>query len=116
IEAALERRLSDDERAALAEDSHGGWWETSIMLLLRPDLVDARYRSLEPARYRLVHRLLPNYALKNGGLGYVGHPALADASFAKAGPEVLLAEGMRLVGGPLARRPGAPPPAPLSAA
>jgi len=115
IEAALERRLSDDERAALAEDSHGGWWETSIMLLLRPDLVDARYRSLEPARYRLVHRLLPNYALKNGGLGYVGHPALADASFAKAASEVLLAEVMRLVDDLLDGRRSAPPRSPFYA-
>ena len=27
---------------------------------------------------------MPNYPLKNGGQGYVGHPALADATFAKA--------------------------------
>jgi creatinine amidohydrolase len=97
LETALGRGLSADERRAFGEDSHGGWWETSVMLLLRPDLVDESFRTLEPARYSLGRRLVPNYALRNGGAGYVGHPALADPSFAKAGAEVLLAEVMRLV-------------------
>jgi len=97
IEAALDRPLSLAERQAFAEDAHGGWWETSVMLLLRPDLVDGGYRTLEPARYSLARRIVPNYALRNGGQGYVGHPALADASFAKAGAEALLDEVMQLV-------------------
>jgi creatinine amidohydrolase len=97
LEAALGRPLTADERRAFGEDSHGGWWETSVMLLLRPDLVDESFRLLEPARYPLRRRLVPNYAVRNGGAGYVGHPALADPSFAKAGAEVLLAEVMRLV-------------------
>jgi creatinine amidohydrolase len=105
IEAALGRALSAEERAAFAEDSHGGWWETSIMLTLRPDLVDEGYRSLEPARYGLVHRLLPNYAVRNGGPGYVGHPALADPSFARAAGDVLLEEVMSLVDELLDGRP-----------
>src|SRR5438876_11886844 len=77
IGAALGRPLSDAERQAFAEDAHGGWWETSLMLLVRPDLVDGAYRTLPPARYPLAARVLPNYPLRNGGLGYVGHPALA---------------------------------------
>jgi creatinine amidohydrolase len=99
IEAALGRRLSDEERRAFAEDAHGGWWETSVMLLLRPHLVDGGYRTLPPARYSLSRKLLPNYPLRNGGRGYVGHPALADPGFARATSEVLLAEAMALVGG-----------------
>src|SRR5438874_8330817 len=43
IEAALGRALTDEERRAFAEDAHGGWWETSLMLMLRPDLVDDVY-------------------------------------------------------------------------
>src|SRR5262249_52274924 len=97
IEAALGRRLSDEERRAFSEDAHGGWWETSIMLMLRPDLVHEAYRDLEPARYSLPRRLVPNYAVRNGGNGYVGHPALADPSFARAGARALLDEVMRLV-------------------
>ena len=101
IEAALGRLLSDDERQAFADDAHGGWWETSLMLLLRPDLVDPSYRVLPPARYSLVERAVPNFPLRNGGQGYVGHPALADPAFAKAATTVLMEETMRLVDGVL---------------
>jgi creatinine amidohydrolase len=96
IETALGRPLSAEERRAFAEDSHGGWWETSVMLLLKPHLVDEAYRQLPPARYSRSQRLVPNYPLRNRGDGYVGHPALADLSFAKAGAEVLLAEALAL--------------------
>jgi creatinine amidohydrolase len=101
IEAALGRPLTDAERRAFADDAHGGWLETSVMLMLRPDLVDARYRTLPPARYPLPARLRPNYPLKNGGQGYVGHPALADLAFAKATLEVLVGEALALVEGVL---------------
>jgi hypothetical protein len=69
------------------------------MLWRRPDLVADSYRSLPAARYSLPRRLVPNYPLRNGGQGYVGHPALADPAFARATTEVLLDEGMRLVDG-----------------
>jgi hypothetical protein len=101
IETALGRPLSDDERRAFADDAHGGWWETSLMLLLRPDLVDPSYRTLPPARYSLVERAVPNFPLRKGGQGYVGHPALADPAFAKAAIEVFMAETMTLVDGVL---------------
>jgi creatinine amidohydrolase len=99
LEAALGRPLSAAERAAFADDAHAGWLETSVMLWLRPDLVDAGYRTLPPARFALTSRLRSNYPLRNGGLGYVGHPALADPAFAKATMEVLLAEAMDTVEG-----------------
>ncbi|HJV57124.1 MAG TPA: creatininase family protein [Methylomirabilota bacterium] len=99
IEAGLGRPLSPVEREAFAEDAHGGWWETSIMLALRPDLVDDGYRTLPAARYSLRERLVPNYPLRRGGRGYVGHPALADPAFAHATTEVLLAEAMTVVDG-----------------
>jgi creatinine amidohydrolase len=99
IEAELGRELTEAEREAFAEDAHGGWWETSLMLLLRPELVDESFRQLPPARYSLVSRVVPNYPLKNGGQGYVGHPALADPAFAKATTEVLMREAMAIVEG-----------------
>lgn len=99
IESELGRPLSSDERAAFADDAHGGWWETSLMLLLRPDLVDGSFRTLPPARYSLARRVVPNYPLKNGGQGYVGHPALANPEFAKATTEVLMREAMTVVDG-----------------
>jgi len=97
VEQALGRPLSAEERQAFANDAHGGWWETSMMLMLRPDLVDDAYRDLPSATYSLPERLLPNYPLREGGAGYVGHPALADPAFAKATAEVLLEEVMSLV-------------------
>jgi creatinine amidohydrolase/Fe(II)-dependent formamide hydrolase-like protein len=99
IEAALGRPLSALERQAFSEDAHGGWWETSIMLVLRPDLVDEGYRRLPAARYSFTDRLVPNYALRNGGQGYVGHPALADPAFARVTTEVLMTEAMTVVDG-----------------
>lgn len=99
IEAELGRTLTPAERRAFSEDAHGGWWETSVMLLLKPHLVDPSYRHLPPARFSPSRRLVPNYPLRNGGDGYVGHPALADPSFAHAGARVLLAEAMELVEG-----------------
>jgi creatinine amidohydrolase len=104
IEAALGRALTDEERVAFTEDAHGGWWETSLMLMLRPDLVDESYRDLPPARYSLAERVVPNYPLRRGGLGYVGHPALADPVFAKATIEVLMTEAMDMVDGMLGGR------------
>ncbi len=99
VEAALGRPLTPEERQAFTEDAHGGWWETSVMLMLRPELVDPAYRSLPAARYPLAARLRPNYPLRGGGQGYVGHPALADPAFAQATLEVLLGEAMAAVDG-----------------
>jgi creatinine amidohydrolase len=104
IESALGRPLTAEERAAFSEDAHGGWWETSLMLLIRPDLVDESWRTLPAARYSWPKRVVPNYAVKNGGQGYVGHPALADPAFAKATTEVLMAEAMVIVDGLLEGR------------
>lgn len=100
IESALGRPLTAEERHAFADDAHGGWWETSLMLLLRPDLV-GDYRALPPARYSWPERIVPNYPLRGGGRGYVGHPALGDPAFARATVEVLLAEAMTIVDGVL---------------
>ena len=99
IEAGLGRPLSPTEREAFSEDAHGGWWETSLMLALRPDLVDDGYRTLPAARYTLRERLVPNYPLRHGGPGYVGHPAMADPAFARATTDALLAEAMTVVDG-----------------
>jgi creatinine amidohydrolase len=99
VERVLGRPLTAAERTAFAEDAHGGWWETSMMLMLRPDLVDRQYRDLPPATYSLPARLRRDYPLRNGGQGYVGHPAMADPEFAKATSEALLDASLELVNG-----------------
>lgn len=96
VEATLGRSLTADERETLAGDTHAGWWETSLMLLLRPELVDPGYRDLPPARYPAARRLRPNYPLRGGGRGYVGDPARANLALAKATLEVLLEEATAL--------------------
>ena len=102
VEHALGRPLTAEERQAFADDAHGGWWETSMMLMLRPDLVDDAYRDLPPATYSLPERFVPNYPLRNGGQGYVGHPALGDPEFARATTDVLVTVAMDLVDGLIA--------------
>jgi hypothetical protein len=97
VETALGRPLTTEERRAFADDAHGGWWETSMMLMLRPELVDDGFRDLPAATYSLPRRLVPNYPLRDGGQGYVGHPAMGDPAFAKATSDVLTAEAMHLV-------------------
>jgi creatinine amidohydrolase len=116
VEEALGRPFSEAERRAFTEDAHAGWWETSMMLMLRPDLVDGGYRALPPAAYRLTARVVPDYPLRAGGRGYVGHPALADPAFARATAEVLTTEAMTMVDALLDGRlkPGHPR-SPLSA-
>lgn len=99
VETALGRALTADERRAFGDDAHGGWWETSMMLMLRPDLVDGGFRDLPPARYSLPERVVPNYPLRRGGRGYVGHPAMGDPAFARATSDVLVEEAMELVTG-----------------
>ena len=99
LQEALGRPLSAEERAALADDSHGGLWETSVMLWLRPELVDESYRTLPGVRYSLLDKLRPNYPLRNGGQGYAGHPALADPALARAAHDIIVADTYALVEG-----------------
>ena len=57
---------------------------------------------------------MPDYPLKRGGQGYVGHPALADPTFAKATCDVLVTQAMALVDARLDGRLGALARAPFS--
>ncbi|GAB4317094.1 MAG: hypothetical protein Kow0074_05480 [Candidatus Zixiibacteriota bacterium] len=95
---ACERPLTDDERTALRMDYHAGWWETAMMLLVRPDLVAADYTSLRDAlvpRRKLRH----NSPLKPpAGQGYLGAPSRADAAFARVSVSVLREEAETIIG------------------
>ncbi|MBI4863705.1 MAG: creatininase family protein [Candidatus Riflebacteria bacterium] len=65
--------------SVLTTDFHAGLIETSLMLHVRPELVDDQYRSLPSVAIdRLGIR--PSSGLTAGaGLGYLGHPAQASA-------------------------------------
>ena len=86
-----------ERREVLKMDLHGGWWETSMMLWLKPELVDPMYKTLSPALVPR-HRLRPNSPLVTGpGLGYLGAPAKASAEFAHASIAALRVEIGRLL-------------------
>ena len=90
--------LSDEEMKALKDDAHAGQWETSMMLKLRPDLVDPSYKSLKPFAVKLIERLQPNYPLKKGEkLGYVGHPSRADVELAEISSRFLMDKAFELI-------------------
>ena len=97
---AIRERLSltKDEAEALKDDAHAGQWETSMMLKLRPDLVDPEYRNLNPFTVRLIEKIQPNYPLKKEkGLGYVGHPSKASKELADVSSEFLIEQVFEMV-------------------
>jgi creatinine amidohydrolase len=96
----IKRRLQlcEEDAAALHEDAHAGQWETSMMLKLRPDLVDPVYKELDSFSVKLIERIQPNYPLKREkGQGYVGHPARASVELAEVSSQFLLEKAYELV-------------------
>jgi creatinine amidohydrolase len=91
-------QLTDAEFEALKQDSHAGEWETSMMLKLRPDLVDSSYKSLSSFTVKWMERLRPNYPLKTGDkLGYVGHPSRASETLADVSSKYLTEKAFELI-------------------
>lgn len=85
LEAILGRPFTAAEREALKGDTHAGMWETSLILLLRPNLVNPSYAGLSPARFRLIDALRRNYPLQLGNrMGYIGTPSAANAELGEA--------------------------------
>lgn len=83
--------VSEQEKAALKKDFHGGLLETSILMKAKPSLVGAVYKKLEPAVLDSIWKLRKNSGKKvTPGLGYLGYPALARPEFATSTVEVLL--------------------------
>ena len=70
-----------------------------------------QYRDLPPATYSLPARLRRNYPLRDGGQGYVGHPAMAEVDFAKATTDVLVDAEPRAGERPPRRAASRPPAA-----
>ncbi|MGE5325595.1 MAG: creatininase family protein [Deltaproteobacteria bacterium] len=90
LEDLLGRPLTEAERESLRGDAHGGLWETSLMMLARPELVDATFATLPPQRFSLLEALKKNYPLRLGNkTGYIGSPAAATVEFAEAARRLL---------------------------
>jgi creatinine amidohydrolase len=99
LEVLLGRPLTAAEREAMRGDAHAGLWETSLVLRLRPDLVDPGYSTLPPMTFPLLDALRRNYPLRLGNrLGYIGSPAPASAEFGDAARRVLLEAAWEVVG------------------
>lgn len=99
IAARMGTTFTEEDRKILSMDYHAGWWETSMMLWRKPQLVDEAYQRLSPA-------LIPRSLLRRDspwkvgpGLGYLGAPARATIAFAEASAAVLRAEIKRLLEG-----------------
>ncbi len=92
LEPLLGRALTPAERTALRGDAHGGLWETSLVLRIRPELVDPSYIRLPQIRFLLIDALRKNYPLRLGNqMGYIGAPAAASAEFGE-GARLLLVD------------------------
>ena len=89
ISELMDQPLTDTEKEQLSKDIHGGWWETSMMLLLKPELVKDNYKSL------------PDYQRKadekTDRPGYYGSPSKANVEFAEISLKVLLEEVLQTV-------------------
>lgn len=87
ISANLSRPLTEEEKSLLKKDTHGGWWETSMMLYLKPELVDQQYR------------LLPDAEKGSTNLeqGYYGSPSRASIEFAEVSIQVMVEEAGRVI-------------------
>jgi creatinine amidohydrolase/Fe(II)-dependent formamide hydrolase-like protein len=79
------------EREAMQGDSHAGLWETSLLLKVRPELVDPCFAGLSPVRFPLIDALRENYPLRLGNrMGYIGSPAIASAEYGELARRLLV--------------------------
>lgn len=92
---AIGDRLTTQELAELLSAAHGGMLETSIMLRLRPDLVQAGYAQLP----KLTRAALLRWRGRTpaGWPGYVGSPAGADAEWGGIATKALSGAGADLI-------------------
>ncbi|HBZ00014.1 MAG TPA: hypothetical protein DEO84_01710 [candidate division Zixibacteria bacterium] len=88
ISNSLAKPLTPDEKELFKGDIHGGWWETSMMLLLRPDLV-GDFKNLGT-----IKRGEKDPKIRRG---YFGSPSLANREFAEASLRVMIDEGIGIV-------------------
>jgi creatinine amidohydrolase len=91
LESLLGRPLNPSEREAMRGDAHAGLWETSLLLLSRPELVDSGFADLPPIRFPLLDALKKNYPLRLGNqMGYIGAPAAASVEFGELARRLLV--------------------------
>jgi|SRR5690242_10346915 len=91
LEDSLGRPFTAVEREALDGDTHAGMWETSLVLLNRPDLVKATYRQLAAQKFTRINIIRRNYPLQLGNrMGYIGTPSAACKELGEAAQRLFL--------------------------
>ena len=97
ISKKLSKPLSVQDLDILKKDFHGGWWETSMMLLLHPALVSETYKNLQTKE--------KTPETKREKPGYFGSPAMATVEFARASLEVMTEEAITAIEKCLSNKP-----------
>lgn len=88
---AHEGKATDELAAAIHTDFHAGMIETSLMMLARPDLVNASYKELSPSVLSKPWKIRRSSGQKvGGGLGYLGSPSHSSKELGQACADVLL--------------------------
>jgi creatinine amidohydrolase len=95
IEERLNVKFSDEEKEQLVRDSHAGWFETSVMLLVKPQLVKESFQQLKP--YVLTRWQRMRNKVYPGDQGFRGFPAKASREYAKAVTEIMIDHTMELI-------------------
>jgi len=95
IESLSGHKFSEEDKENLKNDSHAGWWETSVMLLMKPHLVKDLYKNLES--YVLTRAQRMRNKVYPGDQGYRGYPAKATKEYAQAVIDVMVKHTMELV-------------------
>jgi creatinine amidohydrolase len=91
LESFLGRPFTAAEREALDGDTHAGMWETSLVLLHRPELVKSTYLGLPSQKFRLINAIHKNYPLQLGNrMGYIGTPSAACRELGEAAQRLFL--------------------------
>jgi creatinine amidohydrolase len=105
ISLLMPEPLDDRDRELLKKDTHGGWWETSMMLRLKPHLVHPEYKLLpDTEKSGDDDNLKPSY---------YGSPSKASVGFAEASEKVMIGEAGDLIveclsGGDIRKRATSP--------
>ncbi len=83
--------VTEDQATAMRTDYHAGMIETSLMMLARPDLVNASYKDLGPAIVTKPWKIRKSSGMKvAGGLGHLGSPSYSSVELGQACADVLL--------------------------
>lgn len=88
----MPKPMADEMLKDMRRDYHAGMWETSMMLLFRPDLVKDEYKNLSPVLRDAWRVIVDSVGSSAEGGGYLGLPAGATVEFARASARVLREE------------------------